>query len=319
MSRLRRTYRLIRSYSCPHPTDIKRNIRLHNYGNNPANQDFWLPRFIQARGLDLGSKISIFSVFGWRKMIAINHGKTKIFMARENLHRPNWSDYADLALNEHSIDLSLGFDFDIKDKRYMRFPLWISWLFSPEVNYTDVKKFCEKVNNPENSSFDDRRFCAMINSHDDEGRRELFDEIIGIGKVDSCGRFLHNCDDLKTQYGDDKISFLRNYRFNLCPENSNHADYCTEKIFEALAAGCIPIYWGGDQHPEPEILNPEAICFIQLGKKNDSTILGHIKTLNENRKDYLHFARQPRLRPEAADIIMQYINNLETRLREIIK
>lgn len=319
MSHLKRTFRLARTYCCPHPSDIKQNIRLHNYGESPTNQDFWLPRFIQTRGIDCGKSISIFTVFGWRKMIALNRSKVKIFMARENLHRPNWIDYVDIALNERSIDLSLGFDNDIDDKRYLRFPLWITWLFPPEVEYKDIKTFCDMVNGPGNSSYEDRRFCAMINSHDDEGRQELFTEINSISHIDSCGRFLHNCDDLKKLYDDNKLKLLRNYRFNLCPENSNHADYCTEKIFEAIAAGCIPLYWGCNQQPEPTILNPDAICFIKLGEKNDNNTINSIRYLNDNKEAYLHFVHQPRLLPEAADIIIHYLNNLESHLREIIK
>lgn len=319
LKRVRKTYRLLRTYRCSQPADIHTNIRLHNYGRTPANQDFWLPRFMQARGIDCGKDISVFSVFGWRKMIALNRSDVKIFMARENLHRSNWQEYEDLALNERSIDLSLGFDNDINDKRYLRFPLWITWLFPPEVAYEDIKAFCNKVNTPENSSYDNRRFCAMVNSHDDEGRRELYSEISSIGHIDSCGRFMHNCDDLKTQYQDNKVQLLRNYRFNLCPENSNHPGYCTEKVFEAIAAGCIPLYWGSNQCPEPEILNPEAICFVKLGENNESTTLDRIRELNTHRELYLQMACQPRLLPATADIVMEYINLLESQLQTIIR
>lgn len=27
-------------------------------------------------------------------------------------------------------------------------------------------------------------------------------------------------------------------------ENTNTRDYVTEKVYDALAAGCVPIYWG---------------------------------------------------------------------------
>lgn len=318
MKKIKRIYHLIKTYRCAHPADINPNIRLHNYGDHPVNQDFWLPRFIQTRGIDNGHSISVFSVFGWRKMIALNQSNVKIFVARENLHRSNWAEYEDLALSEKSIDLSLGFDINNSDVRYIRFPLWITWLFPPEAGYNEVKNFCDGVNNAQNSSYEDRRFCAMITGHDDEGRREIFDEINSIGHIDSCGRFMHNCDDLQKIYSDNKLDFLRNYRFNLCPENSNHPDYCTEKIFEAIVAGCIPLYWGCNQQPESTILNPNAICFIKLGEKNDNNTLNYIRNLNDNKEAYLDFVHQPRLLPEAADIIMHYLNNLESRLREIV-
>lgn len=43
-----------------------------------------------------------------------------------------------------------------------------------------------------------------------------------------------------------KIDTLKKYHFNLCFENTNIAYYCTEKIWECLAAGCLPIYYGND-------------------------------------------------------------------------
>lgn len=42
-----------------------------------------------------------------------------------------------------------------------------------------------------------------------------------------------------------KIETLKNYRFSVCFENARDIEgYITEKIFDSLFAGCIPIYWG---------------------------------------------------------------------------
>lgn len=315
--KLRSTFRLLKTYNCKHPSDISCKIRLHNYGSRPMPQDFWLPRFIEAHRLCTDTAVSIFSVFGWRPMIGLNRSSIKIFMARENLHRPNWQEYEDLALGEHSIDLSLGFDYENDDPRYMRFPLWITWLLPPNAGYKEVKEFCDRINHRDNCSYNDRRFCAFISSHDDIGRNQLFDEISQIGHIDSCGRFRHNCDDLQTHYGDDKLKFLRHYRFNLCPENSNYPGYCTEKIFEAIAAGCVPLYWGSDNKPEPNILNREAICFINVGEQNTAETLGWIRQANDLKETYFHIASKPRLLPQAPDVIMDYLRGLEARIKEI--
>ncbi len=40
-----------------------------------------------------------------------------------------------------------------------------------------------------------------------------------------------------------KIELLSGYRLNLCFENTALPYYCTEKIWHALMAGCLPIYW----------------------------------------------------------------------------
>ncbi|MCW3089474.1 MAG: hypothetical protein JWP81_543 [Ferruginibacter sp.] len=43
---------------------------------------------------------------------------------------------------------------------------------------------------------------------------------------------------------DRKLELLGGYRFNICFENTAHPYYCTEKIWHAIAAGCLPVYYG---------------------------------------------------------------------------
>lgn len=54
----------------------------------------------------------------------------------------------------------------------------------------------------------------------------------------------------------DKIATLRRYRFAVCFENSRWRGYVTEKLFDCLRAGTIPIYWGAPDIKE--IVDPEA-------------------------------------------------------------
>ncbi len=41
-----------------------------------------------------------------------------------------------------------------------------------------------------------------------------------------------------------KRAVLSRYRFAICFENTVFPGYLTEKLFDCLLAGCIPIYWG---------------------------------------------------------------------------
>ena len=43
---------------------------------------------------------------------------------------------------------------------------------------------------------------------------------------------------------DRKMEMLKAYHFNICLENTACAYYCTEKIWHAIASGCLPIYHG---------------------------------------------------------------------------
>ncbi len=298
------------------------NVLLYNYVTNPVPQDFWLRDFIVSRHLlDKSNKrVAVFSIFGNKTMIRFNRADIKILIARENVHRDNWRDYDNLCNDLQCLNLRLGFDY--KDEPgYMRFPLWIMWTFPPNVTYQQIKEWCDQVNNPKNMSYKERRFCSFLCSHADFGREEIYEQVSTIDKVDCDGKLFHNSDDLKTKYSDDKVAYLRQYRFNLTPENSDAEGYVTEKLFEAISAGCIPIYSGSGNNPEPEVINKDAVCFVKMydgmGIDDNRLILEKIRELNESEEAYLSFARQPRLKPEAADVIWGYIVDLEKRLENL--
>lgn len=42
----------------------------------------------------------------------------------------------------------------------------------------------------------------------------------------------------------EKLEILQNYHFNLAFENTNWPNYCTEKIWDSIQGGCLPIYYG---------------------------------------------------------------------------
>ena len=56
-----------------------------------------------------------------------------------------------------------------------------------------------------------------------------------------------------------KVETMKNYKFSICFENSNNnLGYITEKIFDSLQAGCVPIYLGA---PDIQEYIPPG-CFI---------------------------------------------------------
>jgi glycoprotein 3-alpha-L-fucosyltransferase len=67
--------------------------------------------------------------------------------------------------------------------------------------------------------------------------------------VDSYGACRHN---MQSHGHDDKLETIKNYKFTLAFENSNELDYVTEKYFQALIAGSIPVVIGA-----PNILDFE--------------------------------------------------------------
>ena len=57
-----------------------------------------------------------------------------------------------------------------------------------------------------------------------------------------CGRCL-NSGNRSLAQGESKMDVFRRYRFCIAMENTVAHDYVTEKLWDALAAGCVPIYY----------------------------------------------------------------------------
>ena len=89
------------------------------------------------------------------------------------------------------------------------------------------------------------KFCVFMHRHGSLFRDTFFTALSNTySKVDSVGRHLNNV-SFKAEPGvDKKISVLKKYRFALSMENRSMPNYCTEKLLDAFASGCLPIYHG---------------------------------------------------------------------------
>jgi len=80
----------------------------------------------------------------------------------------------------------------------------------------------------------------------------FFKELSKYKRVDSPGRSCRNMATItecvnknhKLLKYEEKVKFLQSYKFNICFENACAPGYTTEKIYHAMLANCIPIYWG---------------------------------------------------------------------------
>ncbi|MBR1765525.1 MAG: hypothetical protein IJ745_00620, partial [Bacteroidales bacterium] len=147
-------------------------------------------------------------------------------------------------------------------------------------------------------------------------RKKMVKEVETIAPVHCAGRLLHNTDELHTLFADDKLRFLRQYRFYICPENTQAEGYVKEKLFHCIGSGCIPIYLAAAGNPEPDILNHNAILFWN-NEGDNSALLRQIEELNNNPSLYKDFFEQPRLQPGAWQVVARHFSNLEDRLRQI--
>jgi hypothetical protein len=248
--------------------------------------------------------IQFFSVFGRRYILQFSRALQKIFYTGEcvsaDSHAASYRKYGDHCLRE--VDLSLGFEF-LDEKNYRRLPLWLLYYFQPydtrEIIQQKLDEFWQY--SPRN------KFCALVASHDkNKVRSEIYRAVSQIDAVDCAGKLLHNDDALKKQFADNKDAYLRQYKFNICPENANGQGYVTEKLFQSLQAGCIPIYTGYSKNPEPEILNTNIILWYEPGADN-TAMLERIRELNKDNKEYKKFMAQNCFLDTAADKIYDYL------------
>ncbi len=279
----------------------------------------FLPRFVTDRmGIKCKQgKIASFNTYSLPTILHYHRAPVKLFYTQENtrVQGSYWQQFENVWLKEPSLTLTCGFDY-AEHQKYLRIPYWIEHVYGPMATKQDIIDFVEK-HNVCSDSVSRTKECAFICKKDYFGDRAIMADFVAkIMPVSYPSDFRHNDDDMRGKFGDDKIAYLRQFKFNLCPENSNNKGYVTEKIFEAVKAGCVPIYWGNEGYPEPDILNPKAIVY--LDKENPDEGLALLRKLCEDPKAYAEFISQPRFLPGAADKIYAYYERLEEKLKEIL-
>jgi hypothetical protein len=88
-------------------------------------------------------------------------------------------------------------------------------------------------------------------------------------------------------------------------------------VFQSFQAGTIPIYYGSNNSPEPSVINRDAIVFWDY-ESNNETNVDLIKRLLNSDKTYLDFINQPRFLPEASDYIINKLDGLKEKFKEIL-
>jgi hypothetical protein len=299
-----------------------RNDRVHmiNFWEVPP-ETLWLYRFVKSRNLldaQPNIQISFFSVFGPIEAIEFGPADVKIFYTGENVLNPfyekYYGQYRDYGFSR-GIDLALGFEYLQKDN-YHRFPNWLTHFVSPDASFEDVKAVVDSCNECEHRVRP--HFASLVARHDAGGlRKSILDEFTKIDLVHCAGSWNKNTDLLSADYKDDKNKFLGEFKFNICPENSDAPGYVTEKVFQAILSGCIPVYSGSGNNPEPEILNKNAIIFFDKDGDNKDAIR-LVREIHNSPALYRDFKAQKPFQAKAADAIYTCIETLEKKLRERI-
>ncbi|CAF2081650.1 unnamed protein product [Brassica napus] len=103
-------------------------------------------------------------------------------------------------------------------------------------------------------------------------------------KIDSYGGCHRNRDGKV-----DKVEALKRYKFSLAFENTNEEDYVTEKFFQSLVAGSVPVVVGA---PNIEDFAPASGSILQIKSMEDvEPVAKRMKFLADNPAAYNHTLR----------------------------
>ena len=200
----------------------------------PKTKKFrWLPR--ATRPLVTSAEDSIRRALGPRKNAPVS-----IFHTSESIRH-----------DAIPADFSLSFDLAVCDEKHFRFPYWMEMVdWSAEgITCNQNPRFGQLFNIQRLMQPLGREFltkpqkAAIFTSHLREPRATLFRVLQQYIEVDGFGpHFDHK---IKNHHLSNfsKLDILKEYAFNLCPENGLSPGYYTEKIPEAFLAGSLPITW----------------------------------------------------------------------------
>jgi len=174
------------------------------------------------------------------------------------------------------------------DWRHLQLPFY--------VRYGQAASIVKGNDDPERALAAKTKFCSFVvrnhNPRKNRNRLEFFQRLSRYKQVDSGGAFMNNIGGPIPGYSGGKIEFLKAYKFNIAFENGSFPGYTSEKIYEAMVARCLPIYWGNPLIGEE--FNPKS--FLNRSDfPSDEALIEKIVELDKDDAKYLEYARQPYL------------------------
>lgn len=276
-----------------------RNSYSNWWTTNPSRiQGNWFEQFCELHDLP---PIHFISCYGKREDVLIHPDRLNIFWTAENLFDLDkvwYGEYDDSLLDK--VDVALGFE-NILNERYLRFPNWIQYLTKGR-DYDKGASFRKSLSKQHDSNRPVS--CSLVARHDNRGsgqglRIKCAEAVEKAGvKVHFEGKLNNNSQLLRNEYGNSLRQYLEACRFNICLENSQGPGYTTEKLWNSLRGGAVPIYWG-EPSPESEILSQS--CFLTYDPENPEKLICEVQKLESSGRLRTDFINQEKLLPGAED------------------
>lgn len=126
------------------------------------------------------------------------------------------------------------------------FDFWMSYhrgddIIYPYYQYDYITSLSEK----KVSLTKQNKVCMFVSSPINKSKRiEFLKELMLYTEVDSYGRLFNNCKLEEDTGRESKLDLYSTYKFVIAFENAIAPDYVTEKFYDPLLAGTVPVYLG---------------------------------------------------------------------------
>lgn len=204
--------------------------------------------------------------------------------------------------------VNFDFFFGCEYSQYVNDPRYCKRIYGPLP--TDLFGGCSDAEGALRSK---SRFCNFIYSTRVPHRERFFDALSSYKPISAPGKSKHNCSDLSgradANWREEKLNYLRSFKFTVAFENSRRIGYLTEKLYDALRADTVPIYWG-----DPcldVILNRDALIVVDGDWEAD--VLSSLR-LPEKRQPFRPYTRDSSLVNKVSGRSNDVINWLRARI-----
>lgn len=193
-----------------------------------------------------------------------------------------------------SIESDINYPYLNRSTYMERFDLTMTHRLDSEVPFTYLyHKYQKAMKLPPKPK--KKGINAFISSHyNQSGRLPYLKELMQYLKIDSYGKIFNNCKINIDQGPVTKEALIANYKFTVAFENSISEDYVTEKFFQPLAFGSVPVYLGA---PNIDDFAPGHNCFINVRDfKGPKELSEYIKVLDHDDTlyhQYFKWKQQP--------------------------
>ncbi|XP_029027334.1 alpha-(1,3)-fucosyltransferase 4-like [Betta splendens] len=125
----------------------------------------------------------------------------------------------------------------------------------------EVTGVAQPLSTPSDSELSRPHFVAWVVSNwsQNQARVILYNKLRQYIDVDVFG---HGHRPLPPESGNNVVQLVRQYLFYLAMENSQHTDYMTEKLWNSIEAGAVPVVLGPSRKNYERFLPPEAFIHV---------------------------------------------------------